>query len=60
MNIIQQLVSDALDQKRDEVDDADARLVDAKAQLDEAKANSERLHDEYDQLKAWLDASKTT
>ncbi len=60
MNILQQLVTDEIDRRRDNVDDADARLNDAKARLDEAKANALKVHAEFDELKAWLVASKAT
>jgi molecular chaperone GrpE (heat shock protein) len=57
MNVIQQLVSDEIDRRRDLVAEADQRLADARTQLDEAKANALRAHSEFDQLKAWLQAS---
>lgn len=57
MNVIQQLVKDEIDRRRDLVAEANLRLDDAKKQLDEAKANAKRANDEFDQLKAWLQAS---
>lgn len=56
MNVIQQLVKDEIDRRKDLVTEADQRLADARTQLDEAKANAKRAHDEFDYLKAWLAA----
>lgn len=57
MNVLQQLVSDEIDRRKESIAEADLRLLDAKAQLDEARVNAKREHDEFDQLKAWLVAS---
>jgi hypothetical protein len=56
MNVIQQLVQDEIDRRKDLVTEADQRLADARKQLDEAKANAQRAHAEFDYLKAWLAA----
>lgn len=56
MNVIQKLVKDEIDRRKDLVAEADLRLEDAKRQLDEARANAKRARDEFDQLKAWLAA----
>jgi hypothetical protein len=55
MNILQQLVRDELDRRRDLVAEADQRLADARTQLDEARANAQKARSEFDYLKAWLD-----
>jgi len=55
MNILQQLVKDELDRRRDLVAEAEQRLADARTQLEEARANSQKARSEFDYLKAWLD-----
>ena len=55
MNILQQLVRDELERRRDLVAEADQRLTDARTQLDEARANAQKARSEFDYLKAWLD-----
>jgi hypothetical protein len=60
MTIIQQIVKDEIDRRRDLVAEADQRLADARTQLEEARANAKRAHDEFDALKAWYDASQVT
>ena len=56
MNVIQQLVQDEINRRKDLVTEADLRLADAKTQLEEARVNAKRAHDEFDYLKAWLAA----
>jgi hypothetical protein len=56
MNVIQQLVKDEIERRKDLVADADLRVVNAKTELDQAKANAQRAHAEFDYLKAWLAA----
>ena len=56
MNVIQQLVQDEINRRKELVTEADLRLADAKTQLEEARVNAKRAHDEFDYLKAWLAA----
>lgn len=57
MNVLQQLISDEIDRRKDVVADADQRLVDARKQLQEALANAQRAHAEIDQLTTALQAA---
>lgn len=56
MEALKKLVSDDLLKRRDALAEADLRAANAQTSLDEAQANARRERDEYEQLKAWLDA----
>lgn len=55
MNVIQQLVKDEIERRRDLVAEADLRVLNARTELDQAKANAQQAHAEFDYLKGWLD-----
>lgn len=55
MNVIQQLVKDEIERRRELVAEADVRVVNAKTELEQAKTNAQKARSEFDYLKAWLD-----
>ena len=56
--ILRQIVREAADALRVEVEEANQRLIDARAQLEEARINQKRSADNLQELTAWLLANK--
>lgn len=55
--ILRQIVREAADALRVEVEEANQRLIDARAQLEEARINQKRSADNLKELAEWLQAN---
>ena len=56
MEALKKLVTDELARRREVVAEAELREINAAKTLDEAKANAKREREDYEQMKAWLEA----